>query len=138
MHAARDAGPDDNASPAVSTVNRNSAVFFREVRDLSKEHASTTQKDSSTSDDLEEITRQLSALREDMAKLAQTVSGIAGRRGRGVAVDIAEGFSEATHYAERKSSSAEAQLENSFATHPLMAIGLAVGAGFVVGALSRR
>lgn len=88
--------------------------------------------------DIEAVSRQLAALREDMWRLTETVSGIAGRRGSRMAADIAEGFHEAKHYAESKGRSAEAQLEESVAAHPLMTIGLAAGAGFLVGALSRR
>jgi ElaB/YqjD/DUF883 family membrane-anchored ribosome-binding protein len=80
----------------------------------------------------------LSALRDDMARLAETVKAIAGRRGGNVAADIAEGFDGARHYAETTGRSAEARFEGSVATHPLMAVGLAAGAGFLVGALSRR
>jgi len=88
--------------------------------------------------DIQEISRQLAALREDMSRLAETVSGIAGRRGNRMAADIAEGFDEARHYAERKGRSAEAQVEESVTAHPFMTIGLAAVAGFLVGALSRR
>jgi ElaB/YqjD/DUF883 family membrane-anchored ribosome-binding protein len=55
-----------------------------------------------------------------------------------MAADIAECFDEAKHYAAIKGRSAEAQLEESVEAHPLMTIGLAVGAGFLAGALSRR
>ncbi len=88
--------------------------------------------------DIEAVSRQLVALREDMSRLTETVSGIVGRRGSRMAADIAEGFDEAKHYAESKGRSAEAQLEESVAAHPFMTIGLAAGAGFLVGALSRR
>jgi ElaB/YqjD/DUF883 family membrane-anchored ribosome-binding protein len=97
-----------------------------------------TVKDPSISGDVEEVTRQLSALREDMARLAETVKAIAGRRGSTMAADIAEGFDEARHYAGTTGRAAEARFEGSIATHPLMAVGLAAGAGFLVGALSRR
>jgi ElaB/YqjD/DUF883 family membrane-anchored ribosome-binding protein len=93
---------------------------------------------STTAHDIDSISHQLAALGEDMSQLAQTVSGIAGRRGNKMAADIAEGFDEAKHYAQSKGQSAEAQLKQSVATHPFMTIGLAVGAGFLVGALSRR
>jgi ElaB/YqjD/DUF883 family membrane-anchored ribosome-binding protein len=55
-----------------------------------------------------------------------------------MAADIAEGFDEARRYAGTTGRSAEARFEGSVATHPLMAVGLAAGAGFLVGALSRR
>jgi ElaB/YqjD/DUF883 family membrane-anchored ribosome-binding protein len=97
----------------------------------------TTQGPAAASD-YEAVSQQLAALREDMARLAETVSGIAGRRGTRMAEDIAEGFDEAKQYAERKGRSAEAQLEESVAAHPFMTIGLAAVAGFLVGSMSRR
>ncbi|MCM2561698.1 hypothetical protein M8756_04660 [Lutimaribacter sp. EGI FJ00015] len=101
-------------------------------------HDSKTAKTASATDDIEAISQQLTALREEMTKLGETVSGIAGRRGSNLATDIAEGFDEARHYAERKGRSAEDQLEASVAAHPFVTIGLAVATGFLVGTLSRR
>jgi ElaB/YqjD/DUF883 family membrane-anchored ribosome-binding protein len=97
----------------------------------------TTQGPAAASD-YEAVSQQLAALREDMARLAETVGGIAGRRGTRMAEDIAEGFDEAKQYAERKGRSAEVQLEESVAAHPFMTIGLAAVAGFLVGSMSRR
>tara|TARA_R110000787_G_scaffold147489_3_gene261250 strand:+ start:89 stop:406 length:318 start_codon:yes stop_codon:yes gene_type:complete len=88
--------------------------------------------------DFEAVSHQLSALRTDLSRLAETVSGIAGKRGSHMATDIAEGFGEAKHYVEKTGKSAEHQLEASVADHPLLAIGLAAGAGLLVGAMSRR
>lgn len=88
--------------------------------------------------DFEAVSQQIAALREDMARLADTVGGIAGRRGSRLAADIAEGFDEARLYAESKGRSAEAQLEDSVAAHPFMTIGFAAVAGFLLGALVRR
>ena len=99
---------------------------------------SKTTAGASTAGDFEAVTQQLAALREDMSRLADTVAGIAGRRGNHMAADIAEGLDEAKHYAERTGKSVEHQLEASVATHPLLAIGLAAGAGLMVGAMSRR
>ena len=55
-----------------------------------------------------------------------------------MASDIAEGFGEARRFTERTGKTAEDQLEASVAAHPLLAIGLAAGAGLLVGAMSRR
>lgn len=100
-----------------------------------------SQTNKSTNDaasDYEAVTAQLSALRADMARLAETVGDIAGRRSSSMASDIAEGFGEAKHYVERSSKSAEHQLEESVAAHPFLTIGLAAGAGLLLGAISRR
>ncbi|MBN8292099.1 DUF883 family protein [Rhodobacter sp. NTK016B] len=99
---------------------------------------SNTSTKATAETDMEAVVHQMAALREDMSRLAETVSGIAGRRGSRMVADIAEGFDEAKHYAESKGRSAETQLEESVAAHPFMTIGLAVGAGFLAGTLSRR
>ena len=99
---------------------------------------SKTTQGPSPAGDLEAVSQQLAALREDMTRLAETVTGIAGRRGNRMAADIAEGFDEARHYAASKGRAAEGQLEDSVAAHPFVTIGLAAVAGFLVGSLSRR
>ncbi len=90
------------------------------------------------SNDIESVVAQLTALREDMTNLAQSVTSIADRRGRKMAADISDGVGEALHYVERRGVSAEARLESSVAAHPLMALGIAAGAGLLIGILSRR
>lgn len=95
-------------------------------------------KKSAAPTDFEGLAAQFSALREDMAALTQSVAAMAERRGRRMASDISDGMSEAVHYVERKGQSAEAELERSIAAHPLLALGLAAGAGLVIGAMTRR
>ncbi len=88
--------------------------------------------------DFEALSNQFSELREDLAKLSHSVSAIAERRGRRIGADISDGVGEAIHYAERKGKSAEAEIEKTVASHPLLALGLAAGFGMVIGAISRR
>jgi ElaB/YqjD/DUF883 family membrane-anchored ribosome-binding protein len=101
-------------------------------------HDNKTTKEAAAANDFEAVSKQLAALRQDMSRLAETISGIAGRRGSSMAANIAEGIEEAKHYTEGKGRSAEAQLEESVAAHPFLAIGLAAVSGFLIGALSRR
>ncbi|OYU77432.1 MAG: hypothetical protein CFE32_05635 [Alphaproteobacteria bacterium PA3] len=88
--------------------------------------------------DFEGMLAQLTALRDDMAKLTGSVTTLAERRGRKMATDISDGMAEAVHYAERKTVGAEADLEKSVATHPLIALGLAASVGLLIGAMTRR
>ncbi|MEN8952377.1 DUF883 family protein [Planktotalea arctica] len=97
---------------------------------------SKTSTDAAT--DFEAVSRQIDALRADLSHLVETVGGIAGRRSNHMASDISEGFGEAKHYVAQTGKSAEHQLEASVVDHPLLAIGLAAGAGLLVGAMSRR
>ncbi len=88
--------------------------------------------------DFEGVVAQLTALRDDMAKLTGSVTTLAERRGRKMATDISDGVSDAVQYAERKTIGAEANLEKSVATHPLVALGLAAVVGLLIGAMTRR
>ncbi len=88
--------------------------------------------------DFEGLAAQFAALRDDMAALSQSVTAVAERRGRRMAADVSDGMGEAVHYVERKGRSAEAELERSVTTHPLLALGLAAGAGLLIGILTRR
>jgi ElaB/YqjD/DUF883 family membrane-anchored ribosome-binding protein len=87
---------------------------------------------------VEGLVAQLATLREEMAELSRSVASKAERRGRRMASDISDGMDEAVSYVERKGRRAEADFEQTVATHPLMAIGLAAAAGLVIGALARR
>lgn len=91
-----------------------------------------------TQTDFEGLVANLASLRDDMAKLTSSVTAQAELRGRKMANDISDGVSEAVQYVERKSIGAEADLEKSVATHPLMALGLAAGVGLLIGAFTRR
>jgi ElaB/YqjD/DUF883 family membrane-anchored ribosome-binding protein len=91
-----------------------------------------------TPTDFDGLVAQFAALRDDVVKLTGSVTTLAERRGRKMASDISEGVSEAVHYVERKGGSAEAELEKSVATHPLMALGLAAAMGLLIGAMTRR
>jgi ElaB/YqjD/DUF883 family membrane-anchored ribosome-binding protein len=88
--------------------------------------------------DFDGLVAQLAALRDDMTKLSGSVTTLAEQRGRKMASDISDGVSEAVHYVERKGVGAEAELEKSVASHPLMALGLAAGVGLLIGAMTRR
>jgi ElaB/YqjD/DUF883 family membrane-anchored ribosome-binding protein len=88
--------------------------------------------------DIEGLAAQFSELREEMAKLTQSVVSGAERRGRRIGSDISDGVGEAIHYVERKGLNAEAEIEKTVATHPYLALGLAAGFGLVIGAMTRR
>lgn len=88
--------------------------------------------------DFDGLAAQLSALREELTGLAQSVASTAERRGRRMASDISDGMGEAAHYVERRGRTAEADLEKSITTHPLLALGLAAGVGLLIGAMTRR
>lgn len=90
------------------------------------------------STELEDLMAQLQVLREEVTRLTHAAASATEGRGRRMASDISDGVSEAVHYVERKGTDAEADLQKSVATHPLMALGLAAGIGILIGAMTRR
>ncbi|MCX7288039.1 MAG: hypothetical protein NTW20_10910 [Rhodobacterales bacterium] len=88
--------------------------------------------------EMEDLMAQLKILREDVSRLSHSAAGAAEGRGRRMAADISDGVSQAVHYVERKGTNAEADLQKSVATHPLLALGLAAGIGILIGAMTRR
>lgn len=101
--------------------------------------AKSQSKTSSAADnDLDAITAQLAAMREDIAILAQTISDVAAKKEANLATDFIEGLDAAERYVENSSKSAEQQFEGAVTANPLWAVVLAAGAGFLVGAAVRR
>jgi ElaB/YqjD/DUF883 family membrane-anchored ribosome-binding protein len=93
---------------------------------------------TTVSTEMEDLMAQLKILREDVSRLTHSAAGAAEGRGRRIASDISDGVSQAVHYVERKGTDAEAELNKSVTTHPLMALGLAAGIGVLIGAMTRR
>jgi ElaB/YqjD/DUF883 family membrane-anchored ribosome-binding protein len=88
--------------------------------------------------DYDQMAEQLASLREELAKVTRSLTGMAERRGRTMGSDLAEGFGEAVQYVERRGRTGEAEFEKAVSAHPFVALGLAAGAGLIIGALTRR
>lgn len=88
--------------------------------------------------DYEMIVAQMTALRNDLAKLAQSVETIASARSQAFAADMTEGMAEAANYINRKSHDADTRIEGAVSANPYIALGLAAGMGMLIGALTRR
>jgi ElaB/YqjD/DUF883 family membrane-anchored ribosome-binding protein len=101
-------------------------------------HERTDPKALPSEADYQAVVAQLGALREDLAKLAATVSAAAGHSGHALARDVSDGIAEATRYVGRKSHETEVRLESAVAANPYMALGMAALAGLLLGALTRK
>ncbi len=88
--------------------------------------------------DIEALAEGFSELREEFAKLSESVAASAQRRGRRMASEISDGVGDAIHYAERRGKDAEEEIGKTVANHPLLVLGLAAGLGLIIGAMSRR
>lgn len=84
--------------------------------------------------DLEAVAAQVAALQDEMAGLGHNLSSAAQTGARAVKRDIAgmtRSVSRAGHAADRR-------LEGAVAANPYVALGLAFGAGILLGAAARR
>jgi ElaB/YqjD/DUF883 family membrane-anchored ribosome-binding protein len=88
--------------------------------------------------DHEALSAQLAELRKDVSKLASSIGSTVSDRGHTIARDVTDGVNEAAHYMGRKGHAADVQIERAITANPYMALAMAVGAGLVLGAMSRR
>lgn len=88
--------------------------------------------------DYDAVVKQMVALRDDMAKLAHSVQTIAGAQGKAIAQDVTQGMSDTASYFNRKGHEADERIEGAVAANPYIALGLAMGLGLLLGAMTRR
>lgn len=88
--------------------------------------------------DYEAVVAQLSALRDDMARLAGTVADAGARQGKSLMNDVNEGMTEAARYVSKKGHDTDVRIEAAVAANPYVALMIAAGMGVLIGALTRR
>ncbi len=88
--------------------------------------------------DYEAVTAQIAALRDDLAKLAKTMSATTAQRGQAIVRDVSDGVNEAVNYVGRKGHEADKSIEAAVSANPYIALAMAAGMGLLVGAMSRR
>jgi ElaB/YqjD/DUF883 family membrane-anchored ribosome-binding protein len=88
--------------------------------------------------DHDAIVAQITSLREDVAKLAHTVSASVSRQGHAFSKDVSDGMAEAANYVRHRGHDADVRVEAAVAANPYVALGLAAGMGILLGALTRR
>jgi ElaB/YqjD/DUF883 family membrane-anchored ribosome-binding protein len=89
-------------------------------------------------EDLAELTEQMRILRADVAKFARIAARAAEAQAGAVTDEIGAGIDEASRSIGASGRSAQKSLEHAMFSNPLATIGVALGLGFLVGALSRR
>lgn len=107
--------------------------------------AQTKSGDSSSQDDIEQLSQQIATLREDISAISRTLSDLGGST-RDAAVDGARRkASELRQAGEQQLYSAQHQAEemsqqaaNAVRNQPATAVGLAVGVGFLLGFITGR
>ncbi len=88
--------------------------------------------------DYEAVSAQLSALRNDMSKLASSLADAGARQGKSMMNDVNEGMTEAARYVSKKGHEADLRVEAAVANNPYVALMIAAGMGVLIGALTRR
>ncbi len=88
--------------------------------------------------DYDAVTEQIAALRDDLAKMAKSMSATTTQRGQAIARDVTDGVNEAITYVSRKGRETDQSIEAAVSANPYIALAMAAGMGLLVGALSRR
>ena len=88
--------------------------------------------------DYDVLLAQLSAMREEVAGLAAQLGAAATQNGKAMVGTINTGLHDAKRYAGHKAHDADERIGHAVSANPYMALGLAVGLGLLVGALTRR
>ena len=96
---------------------------------------STSQKISA---DYDAVVAQIASLKDDLAKMAQSVTDMTAKRGRAAVREVSAGMSDAMTYVGRKGHQADERIEGAVAANPYIALAVAAGIGVMIGALTRR
>lgn len=88
--------------------------------------------------DFDAVVAQLAALRDDMAKLAGSLTQAGARQSQSLMNDVSEGMTEAARYVGQRGQQADARIESAVASNPYVALAVAAGVGVLLGALTRR
>lgn len=84
----------------------------------------STAKDALSSDDL---SQQIDALREDLKKLVNTISG-----------DVSDGIGQAGQRINQTGREFQKSATNTVLDHPLAAVGIAAAVGLLLGLMTRK
>lgn len=98
-------------------------------------------RDPNSSDlaaDYDALVAQVSALRDEMAKMATQMAASASARGAAVAGTVSAGVHDAQAYAGRRAHEVDVRIEHAVAANPYLALGLAAGLGLLLGVATRR
>lgn len=88
--------------------------------------------------DYDAVAAQIASLKDDLAKMAQTMSDTTTKRGRAAVRDASAGVSDAITYVGRKGRRADLRLEGAVAANPYVALAAAAVIGVLLGTLTRR
>lgn len=88
--------------------------------------------------DYEAVVAQLASLRDDMSKLATTLTDAGARQGKSLMHDVNDGMTEAARYVGKKSHETDLRIESAVAANPYTALLIAAGMGVLIGAMTRR
>lgn len=91
-----------------------------------------------TDADTEDIKEQFEILRSDVNRLVSTLAGTASAKKDRTVEEISEEVERLTSLAKRRADSAREQAEETITGNPFQSVLLALGLGFLIGALTRR
>jgi ElaB/YqjD/DUF883 family membrane-anchored ribosome-binding protein len=101
--------------------------------------------DTSPQDEIDRLSKQIVTLREDIAAISKTLSGLGGST-REAAVDgarrkvseLRHAGEEQLHAAQHRAEQIGQQAADAVRSQPAAAVGLAIGLGFLLGFITGR
>ncbi|MGX0877064.1 ElaB/YqjD/DUF883 family membrane-anchored ribosome-binding protein [Roseovarius sp. MBR-154] len=101
--------------------------------------------DASPQKDIEHLSEQIATLKQDIADISQTLSGLgrssrdaAADQARQSAADLRDAGERYLHNAQYRAEEMGQQAADQVRNQPAAAVGLAVGLGFLVGFMTGR
>ena len=88
--------------------------------------------------DYDALLAQLATMREEMTRMASTVSASATQNGRVMVDTLNTGLHDARRFAGKKAHAVDQRVEHAVGANPYLALGLAAALGLVLGAMARR
>lgn len=94
--------------------------------------------DARKADDVAAIAEQMKVLRQDFNTLTELMKGAAEGRADEFGRRLAAGLEENKRAAQLRAESAQLRTEAAIVANPLMAVGVALGLGLLIGAFTKR
>jgi len=107
--------------------------------------AQSRTSDASPQKDIDQLSEQITTLRQDISDISQTLSGLgrssrdaASEQARQKAADLRDAGARQMHNAQYRAEEMGQQAADQVRNQPAAAVGLAVGLGFLLGFMTGR
>ncbi len=88
--------------------------------------------------DYDALLAQLSAIRDDMARMAGQMTDSVASHGAAMANSVSDTLTDARRVVGRQAHAADVRIEQAISANPYMALAMAAGLGLLLGAMARK